>query len=220
MKLERHLTPCRQATDSISICQYSHRTRIFHFIRPGGDGPPKVLNFGVADNFASSNLAQSNPFGGFKGLSADTTAATSIAPVNPFGGFTGLIAPAPAAAANPFGGFTGLVTAAPAVAANPFGGFSGFIPSNKSSVDSYANKSATATTTVNPITSLSSSAPAVVESEYKRKMRKLNTSVSHWMDRQIVEHPLSIWKDGLKVLLSLVVQYRFLLFFINPICLL
>ena len=40
---------------------------------------------------------------------------------------------------------------------------------------------------------------AADDSDYKSKMKKLNGSILSWMDRQIVEHPLSIWKDGLKV---------------------
>lgn len=40
---------------------------------------------------------------------------------------------------------------------------------------------------------------AAKDSDYKSKMKKLNGSILSWMDRQIIEHPLSIWKDGLKV---------------------
>jgi hypothetical protein len=36
------------------------------------------------------------------------------------------------------------------------------------------------------------------ESEYKKKMKKLNQSILSWMEKQIVEHPISVWKDGIK----------------------
>jgi hypothetical protein len=37
------------------------------------------------------------------------------------------------------------------------------------------------------------------DSEYLKKMTKLNKSILSWMDLQAVDHPLSIWKDGLQV---------------------
>ena len=41
--------------------------------------------------------------------------------------------------------------------------------------------------------------PPSTESDFVVKMKKLNSSVLSWMNRQIVDQPLSIWKDGLKV---------------------
>ena len=41
--------------------------------------------------------------------------------------------------------------------------------------------------------------PPSIESDFVVKMKKLNSSVLAWMNRQIVDQPLSIWKDGLKV---------------------
>ena len=38
------------------------------------------------------------------------------------------------------------------------------------------------------------------ESDFVVKMKKLNSSVLSWMNRQIIDQPLSIWKDGLKVM--------------------
>ncbi len=36
------------------------------------------------------------------------------------------------------------------------------------------------------------------ESEYKKKIKKLNQSILSWMEKQIVDHPISVWKDGIK----------------------
>ena len=38
--------------------------------------------------------------------------------------------------------------------------------------------------------------------EYNKKMKKLNQSFLAWMERQIDENPLSIWKEGVKVCVS------------------
>jgi hypothetical protein len=43
---------------------------------------------------------------------------------------------------------------------------------------------------------------ATRDSDYKSKMMKLNGSILSWMDHQIIEHPFSIWKDGLKVIFA------------------
>ena len=49
------------------------------------------------------------------------------------------------------------------------------------------------------------------ESEYKKKMRKLNQSLLSWMDKQITEHPALVWKEGiqdyLKYCMSLAEKY-------------
>lgn len=158
-----------------------------------------------------------NPFGGFSGLVTSSTPVPAAA--NPFSGFNGLVtsgATAPAAVANPFGGFSGLVTSStsvPAAIANPFSGFSGLVASS-TGVPATTLSSFGASDTIIAVpqgnfkndevsfpTNSSSSANSLsLESEYKKKMRKLNTSILSWMDRQIIDHPLSIWKDGMKVI--------------------
>jgi hypothetical protein len=44
------------------------------------------------------------------------------------------------------------------------------------------------------------------ELEYKKKQKKLNSAFNTWINKQIVEHPLLIWKEAVKVF--------FILFFI------
>ena len=115
---------------------------------------------------------------------------------------------------NPFGGFSGLVTSS-AVAPNPFGGFSGLVTSSATApsaaifspfnafgaVSTAPNGNFEKNVAIVPTGIVSSANPPNLESDYKKKMRKLNTSILSWMDRQIIDNPLSIWKDGLKVTL-------------------
>jgi endonuclease/exonuclease/phosphatase family metal-dependent hydrolase len=52
----------------------------------------------------------------------------------------------------------------------------------------------------NPITTSNHSNDINNVYQNKTKISKLNKSFMHWLDKQIVTHPLSNWKDGLKVL--------------------
>jgi hypothetical protein len=59
------------------------------------------------------------------------------------------------------------------------------------------------------------------ETEYMKKMKKLNESFSQWADRQIKENPIAVWKDGVKVqilashIFVTVLKTNFLLFFLS-----
>ena len=148
----------------------------------------KPLDFGTTS--ISNGSTALNPFGGFGGL----VTSSSTAP-NPFGGFSGLVTSS-ATAPNPFGGFSGLITSSATVSSaaifsplNAYGTISTAVPNGNFE----KNVSNVATGIV------SSANPQILESDYKKKMRKLNTSILSWMDHQIIDNPLSIWKDGLKV---------------------
>lgn len=141
---------------------------------------------GDLGNFVSTDKPQ-NLFAGF-GNAIAQTASTS----NSFAGFSGFVAP-PATTAlqkNPFIQFVGSV----APVEKPF-----FAP-NMPTVITASNTSAVQF--AQPPADSKLFATTTAESDYKSKMKKLNTSMLKWMDYQIVEHPLSIWKDGLKVLMT------------------
>jgi hypothetical protein len=135
--------------------------------------------------------------------------------VNPFASFgNALTQPALTAPSNPFGGFSGLVIPPVTTTTNSFSNQSNMKPAqmnlkqNSSSFSFDNNKPPQAAFTassfktgfdVAPVQSETSSINgSSTESNYKKKMTKLNFSILSWMDRQIVEHPISIWKDGLK----------------------
>lgn len=100
---------------------------------------------------------------------------------------------------NPFAGFAGLSkTTAPRTTTNPFSNFAGF-----------STKPAAPTPVIPP-----PSTPSVFNksnfsssfvtnddkdvSEYKKKLKKLNTSFLSWINRQSTDHPNSIWREGVQ----------------------
>lgn len=142
---------------------------------------------GDSGNFVSTDKPQ-NLFAGF-GNAIAQTAPTS----NSFAGFSGLVAP-PATTTlqkNPFTQFVGSV----APVEKPF-----FAPNLPTAITA---SNTSAVQFAQPLADSKLFAITTVESDYKSKMKKLNMSMLKWMDYQIVEHPLSVWKDGLKVLMAL-----------------
>ena len=140
-------------------------------------------------SFVSSDKPQ-NLFAGFGNAIAQTTSSFSPpSTANSFAGFSGLVAP-PATSTmqqNPFTQFVGSV----APVEKPF--FAPKVPATISA--SYI----TAVQFAQPPADFKPLSTTLVDSDYKSKMKKLNASMLKWMDYQIIEHPLSIWKDGLKV---------------------
>jgi hypothetical protein len=90
---------------------------------------------------------------------------------------------------------------------NPFGGFVGLVAPTaaKSTTDTFFNPAKSAVVSSKsgglPYDDIIGN-PATQDSDYKSKMKKLNGSILSWMDHQIIEHPFSIWKDGLKVIFT------------------
>lgn len=143
---------------------------------------------GDSGGFVSSDKPL-NLFAGF-GNAINQSTSTQPSTVNSFAGFSGLVA-TPAISAvqiNPFTQFVGSV----APMEKPF--FAPTIPVAIASSNISALQFAQPSADTKSFTAIAS-----VESERKSKMRKLNASILKWMDYQITEHPLSIWKDGLKV---------------------
>ena len=143
---------------------------------------------GDSGGFVSSDKPL-NLFAGF-GNAINQSTSTQPSTVNSFAGFSGLVA-TPAISAvqiNPFTQFVGSV----APMEKPF--FAPTIPVAIASSNISALQFAQPSADTKSLTAIAS-----VESERKSKMRKLNASILKWMDYQITEHPLSIWKDGLKV---------------------
>ena len=93
-----------------------------------------------------------------------------------------------------------------AAPSNPFSNFTGLSQPQKSGA---VPLSFPLTTTV--VAAAAASTIAVPESskqsEFNTKLKKLNSSFSQWVQRQMIEHPLSLWKDGLKVSCSLIKHY-------------
>lgn len=146
----------------------------------------------VSATSSASETTAANPFASFQGLSAKPTASAAptqgaVQAANPFAGFQGLsskpaepVAPVKAAA-NPFAGFSGLQTGTP-----------------QSLVVSAVQGNGLASTSTS-VTKTEVESPSDTSNHYKKKMRKLNTSFFNWTKRQMEDHPLSIWKDGIKV---------------------
>jgi hypothetical protein len=88
------------------------------------------------------------------------------------------------AVVNPFAGFQGLIV--PHVKGNTF--ITSTVVKNDTK-DVYASSADV------PF----SESVEIDGNEYKRKMRKLNSSFFKWTSRQIQEHPQSQWKDGIQV---------------------
>jgi hypothetical protein len=156
-----------------------------------------------------------NPFASFGNA---LTQPALTAPTNPFGGFSGLVIPPVKPTTN---GFTNQFNIQPAQldlrpTTNGFTNQFNIQPAQQdlkqnSSSFSFENNKPPQAFTVAGLKASSNSAPVQndaisvnggnlmsTESNYKKKMTKLNGSILSWMDRQIVEHPISIWKDGLK----------------------
>jgi hypothetical protein len=156
---------------------------------------------------------------GGEGIRDDNVNTTPVIPtpsnVNPFASFgNALTQPALAAPSNPFGGFSGLVIPPVTTTTNSFSNQSNIQPAqvnlkqNSSSFSFDSNKPPQAAFNASSFKTGFDVAPlqketstvngSSTESNYKKKITKLNSSILSWMDRQIVEHPISIWKDGLK----------------------
>ena len=90
---------------------------------------------------------------------------------------------------------------------NPFYGFAGLTSSSALSDSNNTNntntslKIQTSSVSTGPVVVVSSSSSGTngEESDFKKKLKKLNNSFFSWVSRQIVENPVCIWKDGLKV---------------------
>lgn len=151
--------------------------------------PASAPTLGALAAPVSVAATSSNPFAAFgAGLLTGAATipppaqATATAPVNPFQGFTGITA------------------------------FSGSKPETKPSSGLLysAVRDGVISSTPSAVGPVVATAKSVGVSsgttqddshsdEYTRKMKKLNQSISTWMDKQMVEQPLSIWKDGLAV---------------------
>jgi hypothetical protein len=164
-------------------------------------------------SIASSGPASANPFSGFSGLVTKAVELPKVAPAaNPFSGFQGLsntntnLVEPSVTQSTGFGGFSTTPAESntttnsfsfgqtkPTVAATTTPAAFSFAPSAAVSAPAFASALSS------NISSGSSAVSTGGESEYKKKMRKLNNSFLNWTNRQINEHPLSIWKDGVKV---------------------
>lgn len=128
--------------------------------------------------------APSNPFAAAFALPSSASGGSTTS--NPFAA-TVLTAPSfPAAASNPFKGFDKLTTPAPTASSVSFPTVAVTNPS------------------IAPVAAASSSVPTSSNgssngtSEYVKKMKKLNESFLRWVERQVKENPVAIWKDGVK----------------------
>lgn len=119
--------------------------------------------------------------------SKPTPGATPLAApaVGVFGSIN-LQTPANKEVVNPFGGGFQLNKTVPAVV-NPFGSITPQQPQSLSSSFS--------TSTV-PVKETSSKSGV---SEYNQKIAKLNASFCNWIELQLKENPLCIWKEGMQV---------------------
>lgn len=98
---------------------------------------------------------------------------------------------------NPFANFDG-VSGQKSNSSNPFLGFSGLtskpLESSAAPISAQKAKDSIPTEKIDGTAKISDLSAG---DEAKKRICKLNKSFLAWMDRQIVEHPLSIWKDGL-----------------------
>lgn len=109
--------------------------------------------------------------------------------MNPFASFSTKPVASTASLSNPFSAAFGTKINPPAVSSNT--GITAFQTSN--------NKEFTATPvslTTNIRDLKSSSSSVDTSANYEVKMEKLNKSFLSWMEQQIIDHPISIWKDG------------------------
>ena len=80
---------------------------------------------------------------------------------------------------------------------NPFSNFTGLVPSASNApktISQSENQEIVRRETMSEIVTVDSK-----QAEFNMKLKKLNATFFQWVSRQIEEHPLSLWKDGLKV---------------------
>jgi hypothetical protein len=132
-------------------------------------------------------------------------------PFAAFGSLTGSAAPK----ANPFSSLTSLksshngassVAGASKPATTGFGGFGQAQSPIKQKPASFGSEKEVASTTAIPSASAATTSSAsngssntIAASGSTSKIQKLNKSFLSWMDKQIVEHPVSVWSSGLQV---------------------
>ena len=150
---------------------------------------------------AAAVSTSSNPFAAFGAglltgkVATPLPAQVTAAPVNPFQGFTGITGfgdktePKPDSGLLPYstvrdGGILSSSSTAGTVAATAKG---------------LGMPSSTISTTTTQDGHNNNNNNNIQSDEYTRKMKKLNNSIATWMDKQMAEQPLSIWKDGLAV---------------------
>lgn len=137
--------------------------------------------------------------------SSDTTSVSA----NPFSGFGGLAAPT--SAANPFSSFSGLTSTSTSFEKSSFGSVNAFGGSSVPTTTTIKNSNVLSSSQNDTINTnnknfsktenldISNSNVASIDQSSLTKMGKLNRSFMGWIDKQIVNHPLSDWKEGLKV---------------------
>jgi hypothetical protein len=100
---------------------------------------------------------------------------------------------------NPFSAFQGLTSGPTPIAPptnNPFAGFSGLTSTAKGVSSGSSIPNATSTIVQNSSQTISF---GLDETEYQKKVKKLNQAFLTWADRQIKENAIAVWKDGVKV---------------------
>jgi hypothetical protein len=108
--------------------------------------------------------------------------------------------------ANPFGNpFANQSAPQPSAATNPFASISFSSGSSVSAGFDNSKKIADSNTSA-PVskeaTVVSIGSKTANETEYQKKMKKLNESFLSWSERQINEKATAIWKDGVDVRIS------------------
>eukprot|EP01038_Epipyxis_sp_PR26KG_P004241 gene4241-6020_t len=113
-----------------------------------------------------------------RSFSAPLEAAVSITkPSNPFANFSGLVSTSSSNLASSFN-----PSSMPSISMDP--------PSTRSSLTDVLN---------NPGSKVSNVVSGEnQDSEYKKKLKKLNSAFDGWISKNIKEQPLAIWKDGAK----------------------
>ena len=152
---------------------------------------------------SDSNIKSSNPF-----TALGNAFMTATSAINPFKGLTAL-APAPAVSSSS--------SSSSSSSNNAHNGFLTSIPTpssllNTSTINSKVQQTSNTfatnlqsnsfisnpTLASNTLTKPNSIGIDSNESEYKKKMTRLNQSLIQWMDQQLSDNPISIWKDSLK----------------------
>ena len=122
---------------------------------------------------------------------------------NPFSSFGSLTAPK-IATSNPFASLTGL--SAPSTSVKKLDQTSSIIkqaPANFGSVSATPKKESEPTVVPSFVAPPATPLPPTMTSIAPlSKIEKLNNAFAKWLDRQSVDHPVSIWSGGLKVLIS------------------
>ncbi len=118
-------------------------------------------------------------------------------------------------ASNPFATFQGFTssnssTSVPPPPSNPFASFNaltastsivtpqGFSLSHSSTIDN--SNRVEISHVSNSANNVHHDSKCLSETEYQKKVKKLNQSFLNWSDRQIKENAIAVWKDGVKVL--------------------